>query len=1345
MKKSVLFILLSNIVLSAFAGNSLIFKHLGVEDGLSQITIRALYQDDLGVIWIGTNEDLKRYNGNSFEEVDIRLNEYESSSPVIHRITGDKKGSLFFLDHLNRVIEYSLRTEAAKVIFRSPNTNDRLAINFGRENLWITSNNKVFKYKNNKVELYHTLNLNDALITAVTETRDGSLLLGTRKNGVFSISQSKKIRHIVPECSEVVSIYEDSQQYLWVGTYSNGLFLIDKTQTITQNIVTGNTNKNISGNFVRAFCEDNNGDMWIGTSLGLDRFSRKSLDIKRYGVAKSKLEGLSHPSVWDLIKDTQGTIWVATFYGGINYFNPERTVFDFYDFSQFSENDFPVVSRITEDNNENLWVGTEGKGLFLFDKEGNFLKNFRSAPNSLSSNNIKSIYFDKANNFIWLGTHLGGLNKLDIKTKKINVINISETNRSTPNQSVQAIVPYNNYLYLATLEGIFKCDTQSLIVTQDDELKERFNVVKDLVIDDNENLWIASQGLFCFNLKTKKLSGFKDVIKYTNGSPNTLVNRLLVDSKKRIWLGTSGNGVVLFNPKDSAIVEFNVQNSGIESNYISSIFELSANRVLVGTSKGFSVIDVEKHKSFNYDSKSGFPLISMMNGDIFVRKNSQIVLGGINGICTINEDLLTKSGFDFNVRFDKIWVNNRLVKPNDDTGILTQSINYHNKIVLSHNQNMLFVEVATDNFLQKDQSNFQFKLENHNQNWVYFDARRPIRFINLRPGNYVLRVRNNVLGEDVKQAELTLEVVVRPPWYNTWYAYAIYAFLIFIVAFLIVRFYRSRLLLENSLLLERQKAEQKELANQSKLRFFTNVSHEFRTPITLITSQLELLLYSTKKTATIYKDIQNIYNSTKKITSLINELLDFRKQDQGFMLLKVSKKNVVSFVRSVYDEFFEYAKIKQVNLEFSTDSEIIDLYFDNIQLQKVFNNLISNAFKFTPKNGTISIGIKNGLDNVRITVSDTGVGISEASIQRIFERFYQDDVEAAAGNVNVGTGIGLALSKGIVDLHKAVIEVESKLGEGSTFTVVLNKGSEHFKANDKVQIIEDSSYSDVSLPKYDEAEVVVANDVDNDIEELARDSKITQTILVVEDDEDLRALLVKILSTMYHVCEAENGKTGFLMAKEILPDLIISDVMMPYVTGDEMCLKIKSDFETCHIPVILLTAQAAEEQNVAGFKSGADDYITKPFNVKLLLVRCNNLLMGRKVLMEKYTKQIDTSPKNIVHSNYDKQFIERAVEIIEKNISDKKIDIDFLCSEMAIGRRVFFSKMKAITGQTPNDFILSVKFKIAASMLKNNLELNVSEISDMLGFSSAKYFGKCFKEQFGVSPTQMRGDLSDTK
>jgi len=1321
------------------ANSTIKFHHLGFEDGLSQFSIRSMYQDELGAIWLATNEDIKRYNGNRFEEVNINFGENTGYKNIIYYITGDKKGKLFFRTDLNSVIEYNNYDESSKMIFKSTSSKSETFITYGKENLWITQENKIYRYSQNRLELMKTLKNPGIKITSIIETKSRNLLVGTQRNGLYLVyPNGTELQLSETNTSEITCLFEDSKARIWVGTWNDGVFLMqDNKFTLQLNTSKKEDNLKLTSNFIRSICEDDDGNIWLGTYNGLNKFDIINYQINHYGIDNTY--SLNHPSIWSIIKDNQGTIWVATYYGGVKYFNPSKEVFTFTDFTSYnSAIKYPIISSIVEDKYKNLWIGTETKGLIYFNTKENTYRYFNEENHSISRNNIKSMYYDSTAEILWIGTHLGGLNKYNIKQRKFSYINVKQQADSYSTQSIQAIAPYKNYLFLGTLSGILRYNIETGAIDRISKLANKFSMVKDIVIDKNEKMWIASNGLYSYDLKTGEIEDFKSKTIFSKVSTQTLINTIYIDNKNRLWLGTNGEGVILFQPDKDIFKEYNINTNGLESNYISAISVTNSGIMLAATSKGVSFIDEKNSKCFNYNSKNGFPILSMLNGNILKLSNGEIAFGGVNGISYLNEELLSVPEKKYNIRFDKILLNNRIVKPNDETGILSKSLCFNKTITLNYNQKLLAVEIATDNYLRKNQPNFQYRIKNYNNEWTNFNIKTPISIMNLLPGSYTLQVRKTILNEIDFDNQIELQIVIKPPFYASWYAYLIYIILITAIVGWILSFYRSRLMLQTSLLFERKDKEQKEIANQSKLRFFTNISHEFRTPITLIIGQLELLLQSSKIASSHYKDIVNIHRNALKMTRLINELLDFRKQEQGFMKLKVAEKDLVEFLRDIYVSFIDYAASKKIDLTFKCETDKIFICYDYLQLQKVFFNLLSNAFKFTDKEGAVKIEVIDYNDKVTVSVIDTGQGIAKESLSKVFDQFYQYERDSTHNVQNPGTGLGLALSKGIVELHGGEISVVSDIGKGAFFTVTLLKGNQHLLEKEHIEFVSSEFESVDYNVQFNTSDIQF-------IEEASRYQKeyfeSTPTMLIVEDDNELRNVLIRIFNPMYKILEADNGVSGFNIAKEKQPDLIISDIMMPKMNGNEMCSKLKSDFETCHIPIILLTAQSTVEQNIDGLKSGADDFISKPFNVKILIMRCNNLLIGRKTLHEKYSKQIDIAPNQMAHNDVDQKFIEKAVSIIEINARDKRIDVDFLCSELAVGRRVFFNKMKSITGQTPNDFILTVKFKIAASMLKNNPELNISEISDALGFGSSKYFGKCFREQFGVSPSQMREDF----
>jgi len=1315
-----------------FSNDIITFERLGFEKGLSQITIYSLYQDEHGEVWIGTNDGLMRYSGNSVENVSSTSVDLELSSGGVSTICGDRNGHIYALIN-ERIIEYDLNLQKLRLL-PLPKTmlQERItAITYGKGGLWFATTNRIFNYKNENTTMYSVVNKSGIQITALSETTDGNLILGTLDDGVYIIDNAQKQFNIIPEKIGIYTIYEDSKQNVWVCTRENGLYKIDIQRQISIfNDKSGPLNS-LSANIVRSVCEDNDNNLWIGTFGGLDKMNLSTYDVKHYGTSTEKRYSLSNQSVRCLMKDNQGTIWVGTYYGGVNYFYPNLNVSEYYDLKK-SETDFtyPIVGKIIEDKRGDLWICTDGKGLAHFNRKSRSYRYFSNQNSKIAGNNIKTICYDSANDVLWIGTFRYGLYKLEIKTERITPYSIGGEKSNVPNEyleTVQAIVPYKNILLLGTLHGLVAFDKNTSKTTQLKITK----TIRDFILENNI-LWIAQpDALVKYNLVTGKIEKeFKQSDVSIKNLPKNRITKLFIDSKKRLWIATDGGGIVYLNRTNESFIPYNSRTCGIENDNVSCLSESRYGYLLAGTNKGFSRIDVERKKSSNYSTKNGFSLASLNFGSIFTASDGKLVMGGIDGFTIFNEESLSALGKPFSIRFNNLWVNNKKIIPNDETGILEKAMSYTDELVFRHDHRIISIEIATDNFIKANEPHLQYKLNGFNNQWVDIESNSNISYMNLPSGSYTLKVREITKTEGKAGASIELKIKVLPPFYASWYAYLIYFLIVIGVSFWIFRFTRNRFLLRASLEYERREREQSEQITQSKLRFFTNISHEFRTPLTLIVGQLEMLMQSSKIAPVFYKSIVNVHNNAQKLNQLINELLDFRKQEQGFKKLKVSEYDIVEFMHEIYLSFKEFAGFHTIDFSINFNSDRLMLWFDYSEMQKVFNNLISNAFKFTPKNGKINITINASGEEVIISVSDTGSGIPKQDQDKIFNIFYQADNDEMQKN---GTGIGLALSKGIVDLHNGSIWIESEPDKGSTFFVKLRYGNAHFVDNSKVDIVEQTESEAISI----DAKL----DVDF-LKELSDNQHVhlgaKPSILIVEDNDHLRELLINIFQSLYNVQEAKNGIEGYELAIEQHPDIIVSDIMMPEMNGNELCSKIKTNFETCHIPVVLLTAQTSPEQNIEGLKHGADDYITKPFNVKILLTRCNNLLVGRKILQEKYSKQIDNATYKIASNELDQAFIDKVIRIIENNLSNENLDVNLLCSEMAIGRRVFFYKMKSITGDTPNDFIQNIRLKKAAWIIQNVPDKTISEISDELGYNSISYFGKCFKAKFGVVPSEYK-------
>ncbi len=1316
------------------AENDIYFSKIGMENGLSQPTVISIYQDELGSIWFATREGVNRYNGNnSITAIKPIPNDTNSlSGSLVKKICGNHSEKIY-IQTQNGVDEYDLETsKISKIERKQINT-----IDYGNSNLWIAENENLFYYQNGIKKLYVSLPKKNAEIKVIHQSKSGLIYLGTLSSGVYVVEKDRSIRNILSSTSQISDIFEDSKSNLWIATWENGLYKIDKNKQITQISKKSPNKLTLSTNFVRTICEDNTGKIWIGTDKGLYKYTDSTTTLTHYGSHKFGNEQLSNSSIWALFKDKQGTIWVGTYFGGVNYFNPDANFYTYHNLQKGSLKDkqFPIISTIIEAQKNRLFLCTEGNGLILYNTKTKTYRNFLSQTNDLSKNNIKTAYYDSKNNELWLGLHLGGLNKLNL-----NNFTFSRYNKIKPNweQSdiVRTILPYKEKLLIATYNGLFLFDKKTEKFSLfDKKLHKIVSYYNDIKIDKNNNLWIASRGLYRYNILTGKWKKYSHKAEDPHSLSNKNVVKIFIDSKDRIWIASNGGGINLYNPKEDNFIHYNTTNSNLNNNYISNIIESKSGHLLVTTTKGFSILDTQQNKIHNYGAENGLALNSFYNGGMCVLKNGKIYLAGMNGMVSFFEDKIGIPNNDFKIRLVNLWINNTLVVPKDETDVLEKSLPYTKQIKLKHNQSSLTIEFASNNYISANQPLYRYKLEGLSNSWTTLPlGENKLNFINLPTGNYKLKLEAISQFNRSVIDSTELEITKKPIFYRSPLAYLLYILLIAFIIWRLMKFSRSQLLLKTSLEYEKKEKAHIKQVNQSKLKFFTNISHEFRTPLTLIGGQIDMILQMHNIPSNVYNKILKIKRNTNNMKQLVDELLEFRKSEQGFLNIQVKEQDFYEFIQEIFHSFYDYSKFKNIKFDLlcNCNKNKLLLWYDSIQMQKVFYNLISNAFKYTNENGSITIAVSENEENIEINITDTGIGIDSESMKNIFNRFYQVEHEAQSQNITPSTGIGLALTKNILALHSATIKVDSEQGKGSIFTVTLKKGNKHF--SEKQKVTTDKS----ETPAVTQSIMPDKKFIDEIIQTYHKNENKNYSILIVEDNEELRDMQKRIFEPLYKVYTAKDGEEGLQKAIDLQPSIILSDLMMPKMSGSEMCEKIKSNFAVCHIPVVLLTAQTAMEYNLEGLRLGADDYITKPFNVKILIMRCNNLVNGRKMLQEKYSQQMEISPKMIATNQLDREFIEKAHSIIDKHLDNPDFDINTFSNEMALGRTSLFSKIKGVTGHTPNDFIINYKMKKATELLINHLEYNISDISYMLGFSTPKYFAKCFKEHLGTSPSIFR-------
>ena len=1311
------------------------FNHLTTDDGLSQFSVNSLYIDENGILWIGTREGLNRYNGNDIQTYKLSKNDpYSLFCNTVLRLVGDGNGKIYLLC-TEGVAQFDLTTQRFTTLLQG-NINSI----YYKNGLFIGKKNEIYRYneQTDNFDLYYQMAGENIEISCMFEDK-GYMWIGTTSEGVFTLKlDSHQLAHPI-EKGNITSIYQDSAGELWIGSWEKGLFRV-KTDGSIENLRHDPKNPHsMSSDFVRSCCEDNLGNIWIGTFNGLNRYSKSTGLFQNHTSDDTQNEGLTHSSIWCIVKDNQGTLWLGTYFGGVNYFNPEYEIYTRYKTSRHETEGLsnPIVGRTIEDKDGNLWIGTEGGGLNFYNRRTREFKWYLAGQgaNSISQSNVKALYYDLDKEIIWIGTHLGGLNKLDIRTERFTHYLMEAGNPETlPSNIVRDIAPYGDQLIIATQNGVClfnPADGKCRQLFKDTKEGRKITMVADVEVDNSGTLWIAAtgEGIFSYRFDTNKLTNYRHIIGLPNSLSNNNVNNIMQDSRGDLWFSTSGSGLDLYRPATNDFKNFDKASNGLVSDCIYDTQEspITGQLILI-TNQGFSIFDRTTEKFRNFSVENGFPLTAVNENALCVTRDGEIFLGGTQGMISFNELELNFTPKPYNIILSRLFVNGSEVKVSDETGILAQSLCHTQEITLNANQTMFSIEFATSNYVAANKDEIIYKLEGFSDGWNSTRGQPIITYTNLNAGTYQLLIKPRGKEESLcPQVHLTIHVL--PPYYKTPLAYLIYLIVTGILLWYLVRTYKSRIKLRESLKYEQKHIQDVEALNQSKLRFFTNISHEFRTPLTLIVSQVETLMQLQNFTPGIYNKILSIYQNSIQLRELITELLDFRKQEQGHMKVKVSPHNIVRFLHENYLIFQEYAGSKQINFNFEKDVDTLEVWYDQKQMQKVINNLLSNAIKHTRAEDTITLSLATEGNDAVIRVTDTGSGIDAKEVDKIFDRFYQTE---QMDSLAAGTGIGLALTKGIVELHHGSICVESELGRGSSFIVRLHLGNAHFTAEEISRKTELIQQIEIPQPEKDAL-------LQTELEENAPIRRMPDVkMLIVEDNDSIREMLAGIFRPFYQVITAADGQEGLEVVQREMPNIVVSDVVMPKMSGTELCKQIKSDFNTCHIPVVLLTARTALEQNIEGLRIGADDYITKPFNTNLLISRCNNLVNSRILLQEKFSRQPQAFAQMLATNPIDKDILDRAMAIIEKHLDDADFNVNVFAREMAMARTNLFTKLKAITGQTPNDFILTIRLKKGALMLRNNPELNITEISDKIGFSSSRYFSKCFKDVYHVSPLAYR-------
>lgn len=1327
------FILFLLFLLCAQLAQAQFIRHIGRSKGLSQLSVISIYQDQLGRMWFGTREGVSVYDGHSIVSYKAYAEDHTGRGDAvridndINSIQGDKEGNIYLLAGYS-LIKYDIRKDQFRCIIDQKVH----AINSYQGRIWCMRDGDLCSYNSDNDSIELAMHINVAEPNCLTITND-KVYIGTKSGLYVTDRKEKNTRCLIPDVN-VYRTFESSQKELWVGCRMKGLYRISRTGKVQKVPHLSGSAHGVSSTQIRDFCEDNQQNIWFGTFDGLQKCDYQSDTYSLIKPDKS-VGGLNHPSIFAVYKDRQGAIWLGSYYGGVNYFNPEQEGLMRYNYDQNAVKDlyYSYIGEMVEDKEKNLWVSTDGGGISSIDPRTRLFTNYKAGVgNALPHNNIKSICYDEKRHQLYIGTYLGGLSRYDIKAGQFYNYLQNEVKGDAPGDIIFHTVFHNNRLYLSSNKGVFVLNPET------NESRRIYSNVycQNFDVDSEGGIWLLLWGAVVY-INPRYPEDVKHINLKEYGC-HFRPTKIKVTTEG-IYIGTLGAGLYRYHPKLGKMENYTVKGGQLLSDYCYNIGITQLGNVIITGDKGITLFSPANQSFQSTELPSSFPAPAIINDcGVYVMSDGRICVGDIQGVTLFRENSLRMFSSKLGLYFSKLSVNDQSIYPDDGTNILTTSLPFVDELKLKHNQNNLTLYFAISNHSGMQQSSYyEYKLKGFDKQWIT-TKQMGLHYTNLDPGKYTLYIRTRSNGDNVEVEEIALPIYIAAPWYNSVWSWLIYLLVAILCITYFIRSRTARKILALSLEKEQFEKRQIEQMNHAKLLFFTNVSHEFRTPLTLIVSHIELLLQQANIPPVIYAPILKIHKNALQMKNLVSELLDFRKFEQNHVVLKVAEQNLVTFLREVYNSFSEYARQRNIRFNFISSSEEATCWFDTRQMEKVFYNLLSNAFKYTPDQGTIEISISNMEDCIQVQIKDSGTGIDASEATRIFDRFFQSSNQPKEMNSNPGTGIGLALTKSIVDKHHGEIRVESQKAKGSVFTVCLRKGKGSF-ASDKEVVLLGQAEENVSLFYSQPFGLELASSPDELFkEEQAANQRSEHTVLLVEDNAELLLILRKLFAPHYQILVAHNGKEGLELAIGEKPSLIISDVMMPEMTGTEMCIQIKNDIDLCHIPVILLTALNTNEQNIEGLNSGADDYVTKPFNARILLARCNNLIRNRQLLQrqwsEKPASEIDLSNFNPL----DKDLLKRAIEIIDAHIDDPQFDIPALCKEIGMGRTLLYAKFKALTGLTPNNFILNHKLKYAGALLLKHPTMQIGEIADRLGFGSAIYFTRCFKNHYNETPQNYR-------
>jgi signal transduction histidine kinase/ligand-binding sensor domain-containing protein/DNA-binding response OmpR family regulator len=1326
-----------------------IFEHLTIADGLPENSVRVILQDHLGYMWFGTQNGLVKYDGYNMKVYQSDPDDSLSiSDRHINAIYEDKSGTLWIgtaVGELGGLNRFDRQSETFTRYLHSPADSTSINSNFVLSiyedkagNFWIGTmeglnlfdrQNESFRHIHYKDSVYSI-----AVSAFIEDQLTGDLYVASNnkilaiEKGNQHLTDNNRISELKSNLGEIKSFHQSPDETLWIG-HSKGLARFSSINN-TFKYYQPSQILNSSENKVDDLMEDEYGLIW-GSCNGLISFDPEKELFKRYKDIPDKQGILSSNAVFSVYKDQSGIIWVGTGWQGLNKWDRNKNKFKRFSFDPNNPDSdhFNLVYIITEDQKGNIWFGTND-GLYYFNNFTNEFYNFKY--NSENKNNSVNNIYSNNSEILFFGSRTRGLGKFDVARHTFSFYSNNPYDSTTiSSNTVNYILPdKNDILWIGTGNGglnrFNKKTGKFTRYTHNPNNSKSLsnNTVYSILKDRKGTLWVGTngrKGLNRFNQADESFTSFN----FPGGTATA--EALYEDHQGNFWVGTYLNGIYLFDRNSEAPIDNITQKDGLANNQVKSILEDDNGNLWISTANGLSKFDPETRNIKNYFSSDGIEENNYWNQNAYRTSTGEMLFGTSDGFIMFHPDSIKDDPVPPKVVISNVSLFNR---PGEEL-ICDEFISEMEELELSYNENDLHFDYVGLHLGEPEKNRYKYMLENFDNGWIDAGTQRNATYTNLDAGEYVFRVtacnRDGVWNEE----GASLKIIIPAPFWASWWAYSFYFLIGLGLLYSIRRYEINRLRWKNQSKLDEVELKERKETDKMKSRFFANISHEFRTPLTLILGPAEKIKPGTTDEE-ILKQTGVIKRNTKRLLGLVNQLLDLSKLEAGKLELRATNTNIVSFLKGITLSFESVAEGKDITLRVKTSNDEIELYFDKEKMTKIIMNLLMNAFKFTKDGGQITVTINKVDTNfIKIKIKDTGAGIAEEEIPKLFDRFYQ--VDSSQTREHEGTGIGLALTKELVELHNGTITVNSKLGEGTEFTIHLPVGRAHLK-DEEIVITGELKKEEVIVnneefvPSTVQAEVVENKTTDED----------KNIILIVEDNADVRDYIKDSLGNDFQIEEAANGEQGVRKAEQIIPDLIVSDIMMPKMNGNELTRILRNDEKTSHIPIILLTAKSEQESKLEGIETGADDYLTKPFDTKELQIRIKNLISVRKKLQEKFSKRdyIPVRAEEKKLSNLEEQFMCRVMEVIENHLSEEDFSIEKFGKEVGMSRVQLHRKLKALSGKSASHYLRSARLSKAKKLIEEK-KGSISEIAYSVGFSSPQYFTRCFKEEFGFSPSDL--------